>query len=163
MLTNQALVDLLDPVLTPMGLRVLSATWRASVLDLRLEHLDASAPSLDEIAGASKSISGVLDDAEGLHDSAFTLEVSSPGVERPLIRLAHFVWAIGRDIRFTSPEGVVEGRLARVIDDADPLIEVFVNSEVRTYSLRDVGDAKTIFEWGTKSSRNDGRRQIDGA
>ncbi|WP_298210507.1 hypothetical protein [Ferrimicrobium sp.] len=163
MLSSQALSDLLDPVIAPLDLRVLSATWHAQVLDLRLEHYDASAPSLDEIAEASKVVSAALDDAEGQGDGTYTLEVSSPGLERSLIRLAHFQWATGRDIRFTSTEGVVVGVLARVIDEHEPQIEVVVEDETRCYALREIDSAMTVFKWGTKKRNNDGRRQVDGA
>jgi ribosome maturation factor RimP len=163
MLNSQALTDLLDPVVAPMGLRVLSANWRAKVLDLRLEHFDASAPSLDEIAEASKAVSGALDDEPAIGEGEFTLEVSSPGLERPLIRLAHFEWALGRDVRFRGPDGVVKGRLLRVLDDVEPAIEVMVDAKTHTYALRDVSEAQTVFEWGSTNSQKDGRRQVDGA
>ncbi|MGC9155301.1 MAG: ribosome maturation factor RimP [Ferrimicrobium sp.] len=163
MLSSQTLIDLLDPVIAPLDLRVLSATWHGRVLDLRLEHYDASAPSLDEIAQASKTVSAVLDDAGGQGDGTYTLEVSSPGLERPLLRLTHFQWATGRDIQFTSTDGVVAGVLARVFDESEPRIEVIVEGESRLYALREIDQAMTVFQWGTKNKNNDGRRQVDGA
>lgn len=163
MLSGQAFIELLDPVVAPMDLQVLSATWRARVLDLRLEHFDASSPSLDEIAQASKLVSMALDDIEDLAEDSYTLEVSSPGLERPLVRLAHFRWAIGRTVRFTSSEGVVEGVLVRVVDETEPRIEVEVYGSSRSFSLREVDKATTLFQWGANSSKKDGRRQVGGA
>lgn len=163
MLSGQAFVELLDPVVAPMNLQVLSASWRARVLDLRLEHFDASAPSLDEIAEASKLISIALDEVDELSQNAYTLEVSSPGLERPLVRLAHFQWAVGRAVRFEANASVVEGVLVRVIDDTDPCIEVETDGHPQTYRLREVGQAMTVFQWGAKSTKNDERRHVGGA
>ncbi|WP_298349482.1 hypothetical protein, partial [Ferrimicrobium sp.] len=60
-------------------------------------------------------------------------------------------------------DGVVAGVLARVFDESEPRIEVIVEGESRLYALREIDQAMTVFQWGTKNKNNDGRRQVDGA
>jgi len=66
-------------------------------------------PNLDELTRVSRRLSELLD----LHDDAvhgpYTLEVSSPGVNRPLKRREHFARFIGKRVRIRTRE-TVEGR-----------------------------------------------------
>lgn len=71
---------------------------------------------LDQVAAVSRSISAALDGADPL-PGAYTLEVSSPGVSRPLVERRHFLRARGRIVRLTLTDGGVrEGRLFAVDD-----------------------------------------------
>lgn len=78
--------------------------------------------SLDDVALASQSISAVLDaDAEAdalLGSAAYVLEVSSPGVDRPLVQPRHWRRALGRLVRVrVEGAGELTGRVVGV--DAD--------------------------------------------
>lgn len=53
----------------------------------------------DELARASQQVSQVLDDADAMGSAAYTLEVSSPGVDRPLTEPRHWRRATGRLVR----------------------------------------------------------------
>jgi len=72
---------------------------------------------LDAVAEVSRSISTALDAVDALH-GAYTLEVSTPGTDRPLTEPRHFKRARGRVVRLVLADGgTVEGRL-RAVDDA---------------------------------------------
>jgi ribosome maturation factor RimP len=120
---EQALIELLQPVLAGDGLvveelRVVPAGKRKvlRVLVDRDPYIGPARPpeepieglSLDEVAEASRAVGTFLD---GLEESAdpmggtpYTLEVSSPGVERPLTLPRHFRRNVGRlvDLRTTA-------------------------------------------------------------
>jgi len=67
--------------------------------------------TVDDCARASRAI-GALLDQEDLLSCSFLLEVSSPGVERPLWEPRHYAQAVGRLIQFRlEPEGPRRGRL----------------------------------------------------
>jgi len=82
-------------------------------------------PNLDEVASLSRAISAQLDDYSGLGDSPFTLEVTSPGIDRPLTELRHWRKNLGRLVKIlTKEDKEISGRIAEVqsgkvrIDDA---------------------------------------------
>ncbi|MFC4556087.1 ribosome maturation factor RimP [Georgenia faecalis] len=70
----------------------------------------------DALAEVSRRISEVLDDVD-LLQGAYTLEVSTPGIDRPLTDPRHFRRATGRLVRCATPAGPRAGRL--VDTDAD--------------------------------------------
>jgi len=82
-------------------------------------------PNLDEVASLSRAISAQLDEYSGLGDSPFTLEVTSPGIDRPLTELRHWRKNLGRLVKIlTKEDKEISGRIAEVqsgkvrIDDA---------------------------------------------
>jgi ribosome maturation factor RimP len=69
--------------------------------------------NLDQVTVVTKAISALLDEAAFLDETAFTLEVSSPGVERPLTLPRHWRKNHDRLIKIVLTNGeVVEGRIA---------------------------------------------------
>jgi ribosome maturation factor RimP len=61
--------------------------------------------ALDEVAGASRALSRALDDADVEISGSYTLEVTSPGLERPLRLPRHWRRAYGRLVRLTTADG----------------------------------------------------------
>ena len=84
---------------------------------------DTSSPveplSLDEVADATRAVSDALDSSDVMGESAYTLEVSSPGLDRPLLTRDQFRRNVGRMLAVVPAEGhePVTGRLLAV--DAD--------------------------------------------
>lgn len=76
---------------------------------LRL-YLDKSGgPTMDELGRVSRGLSDLLDEHEDVIDGAYTLEVSSPGVNRPLRRPEHFERVVGKKIRVRTRD-MINGR-----------------------------------------------------
>ena len=76
--------------------------------------------TLSDCAAVSVDVSAILD-AEVTFDHAYTLEVSSPGLDRPLRHLADFVRFVGRRVKIVTSEPVdgqrfVSGRITAVDD-----------------------------------------------
>lgn len=74
--------------------------------------------TLTDCEMVSREVSAVLD-AEGLFEHAYTLEVSSPGLDRPLRHLEDFVRFVGRRVKIVTSEPLdgqrfVTGRIAEV-------------------------------------------------
>lgn len=81
-------------------------------------------PLLDDIAEATKAISVALDESDVTGPSAYTLEVSSRGVGRPLEQPAHWRRNVGRLVAVTTVTGESwTGRIGSVTDAA-ALVEV---------------------------------------
>jgi ribosome maturation factor RimP len=75
---------------------------------LRLYLDKEGGPNMDDISRVSRALSDVLD-SENAIDTAYTLEVSSPGINRPLRRPEHFVRFVGKRIRVRTRD-VIDGR-----------------------------------------------------
>ena len=104
-----------EVVTTPAGRRTL----------VRVVVDGAGGVSLDQVAEVSRAISATLDANDGVvGPSPYVLEVSSPGVDRPLTQPRHWRATVGRLVQVTVAErGQVEGRL-RAADDTGVVIEV---------------------------------------
>ena len=88
--------------------RVLLSGDRRAKLQVMVERLDGAAVTVDDCAAASREISAHLDVADPIR-SAFVLEVSSPGIDRPLTRLDDFDRFAGFEARLET-RMPIEGR-----------------------------------------------------
>jgi ribosome maturation factor RimP len=133
---EQALVDILRPVLADEGLVVeelrLLPSGRRRVLKLLVDrdpYAEEQPPdvpieglSLDEVAEVSRVVGDRLDGLDAHEDPLaglpYTLEVSSPGVDRPLTLPRHFRRNVGRLVDLRTSEGAtVRGRIASATPD----------------------------------------------
>jgi ribosome maturation factor RimP len=74
--------------------------------------------SLDDAAAVSRELSAALDSVAVMGDFPYTLEVSSPGVDRPLTDPRHWRRAVGRLVQVTATDsGVVTGRVVSADSD----------------------------------------------
>jgi ribosome maturation factor RimP len=78
---------------------------------LRLYLDKEGGPSVDELSRVSHGLSDLLDEHEDIVEGAYTLEVSSPGINRPLRRPEHFARFIGKKIRVRTRD-MINGRRA---------------------------------------------------
>jgi ribosome maturation factor RimP len=104
---------------------------------------------LDSIGQVSEQISRRLD-LEDFAPGPYALEVSSPGLERPLRRPEQFAAALGQQVlvKVRRPgEGSVplSGTLARADEQG---VTVATEDGERTVAYADVASARTVFEWG---------------
>ena len=76
-----------------------------------------SALNLDQVTVASKLVSELLDEATFMGETPFTLEVTSPGIDRPLTLPRHFAKNVTRLLKVVKTEGeVVTGRITSNTD-----------------------------------------------
>ena len=107
--------------------------------------------SLDAIARLARSISRALDEQD-LIPGRYTLEVSSPGLERPLRTPEHFRRAAGSEVRVKTQPGFegprrLTGILEGVADDGVDLRGT--DGEVCRIAYEQLASARTVFEWGS--------------
>ena len=97
---------IIAPSLEAMGyslVRTQIGAGRRPVLQIMAERLDGNPMTVDDCAEISRAVSALLD-VEDPIPGAFTLEVSSPGLDRPLTRRADYT-------RFAGQEAKVETRM----------------------------------------------------
>ena len=101
--------------------------------------------TMDDIADATREVSRALDETDVMGQQAYTLEVSSPGVDRPLTLPRHWRRNAGRLVKVTLTDGdPVTGRLTTSDDDGAVLD---VEGEERRVSYADVKRAKVEIEF----------------
>ena len=95
---------LIDPAVEALGYRVVRVRLTGGgrpVLQVMAERVDGSGITLDECAAISRAVSALIDVADPIA-SKYVLEVSSPGIDRPLVRAADFVRFAGREVRIET-------------------------------------------------------------
>ena len=121
----------------------LSKAGKRSVLRIAVDK--DGGVDMDDIAEATKAISEVLDDSDLMGNNAFTLEVSSPGVDRPLTLPRHWRRNATRLVTVDLVDGgSVTGRIVSSDDDAAVLE---VDGEQQTVGYGDVAKAKIQIEF----------------
>ncbi|MFI7614140.1 ribosome maturation factor RimP [Nonomuraea terrae] len=108
------LMKLLEPVVSAEGLDLedITVTQAGRRRILRVIVDRDGGVSLDDVADVSQAVSAALDDDDAMGQSAYTLEVSSPGVDRPLTEPRHWRRAAKRLVKAEMRDGtVMEGRI----------------------------------------------------
>jgi ribosome maturation factor RimP len=177
----ERLAGLLEPALTAMGMdldgvRITSAGRRRL---LRVTVDADGGVSLDDIEKASRELSAVLDTAAAMGEMPYTLEVSSPGVDRPLTEPRHWRRAAGRLVNVAvtrygpepgSPEpgrpepqadqpggpggsASVHGRVRQA--DARG-VTLDIDGDARQFSYAELGPGRIQIEFGRLDEPDDG-------
>ena len=92
---------IIEPALTDLGFEIVRISMgggRRKLLQVMLERLDGTNISLDDCADASRAISALLDVEDPIAGN-YILEVSSPGLNRPLVKLKDYVRFQGSNIQ----------------------------------------------------------------
>ena len=111
-----------------------------------------SSLNLDQVTEISREISELLDAAAFMGDSPFTLEVTSPGVDRPLTKERHFTKNIGRLMKVVKVDGaVITGRAVSAASDSVTLTVTEKKSEKEVLiQLADIKRATVEIEFNRK-------------
>ncbi len=118
--SREALLRLLDPVVATTGfdLEDVAVTPAGRRRLVRVVVDRDGGVSLDDVADVSRAVSDALDFADALGAAPYVLEVTSPGVDRPLTEQRHWRRARGRLVTAVLADGTsATGRVADV-DDA---------------------------------------------
>jgi len=149
-----------EPVLARLGLELVDAevvgSGRARTLRLVVDR--PGGVDLEALAQASAPVSAALEDAAAL-TGPYTLEVSSPGLERPLRRPADFSRFVGTTITLKSHEPVSGARRHRgLLLEADSEgVALDVDGERRHFPYEGIASARTVFEWGPPEKPKSGK------
>lgn len=149
--TDGPLQELLAPVVAASGLELDSVTRMRSdampLLRVVVEApIGADGIDSDTLADVSRAVSKALDAAD-LIDGEYLLEVSTPGAERELTKVGHWMRQIGRLVRIKlRAGGYVSGR---VIDAGETSAMIDVDGEATTIDYQDMRKARSRVDFGT--------------
>jgi len=139
-----------EPLVAEAGLDLFDLEHAGGVLRVAVDR--DGGVDIGAIAALTRSISRALDEDDPI-SGRYTLEVSSPGLERALRTPAHFAWAVGHDVTiktvatFDGPRRLA-GVLQRATDDHVDLAVGGPGADVVTLGYGDIDKARTVFDWG---------------
>ncbi|MSO16603.1 MAG: ribosome maturation factor RimP [Candidatus Planktophila sp.] len=113
-----------------------------------------SSLNMDQVTAISRAISELLDEAVFMGEAPFTLEVTSPGVDRPLTKPRHFAKNVDRLLKVVGNDGeVVTGRISGNTE-SDLTLSVTGKKEVKevVIALSDIKRATVEIEFNRKES-----------
>ena len=138
--TSDKIVALINPVIEDMGYELLGVEYVASGKHsiLRLYIDSEQGIGVDDCEAVSRQVSAIMD-VEDPIAGQYSLEVSSPGIERPLFTLAHYQRFLGHDIslrlfrpiegrrKFTGSIGSISevNKTIELVTELGPVIIVF--------------------------------------
>ena len=103
------LQDIIEPVVTELGyelVRVLLVGGQTNpTLQVMIDNLDQTDITIEDCTKVSHALSDMLDEKDPI-ENKYSLEVSSPGIDRPLTKLEHFKRYVGYDVRLETEEKV---------------------------------------------------------
>lgn len=93
--------------------------------------------SLDQVTSATKAIGEIVESIQSLGETPFTLEVTSPGLDRPLTKVRHWQKNINRLVKVVLLDGSeVKGRINEVNEASSVVGEIKVNySDIKRATL----------------------------
>jgi ribosome maturation factor RimP len=152
--SRQRVRDALQPVVAAAGYDLedvsITVAGRRSVVRAIVDR--DGGVDLDAVADVSRAVSEALDSADLMGMTPYVLEVSSPGVDRPLTEPRHWRRAEGRLVRVAvSDGGQVTGRVAGADDDE---VTLDVDGQERAVAYADLGPGHVQVEF----AREDGQR-----
>ena len=162
--------DLVLPLLDDRHLDLYDVEMQGPVLRVVADSPKGSAAGLDldVLADTTRAVSRALDEADPIA-GRYTLEVTSPGLERTLRRPEHFVRAVGETVKVRTLSGLsderrVEGQLVGA-DTAGITVRTGVADDGTPQERRlvygDIERARTVFEWGPSGPPSGGKRKRD--
>lgn len=139
----------LEPIVTGAGFELdaldVRATGRRHTVKVVVDSRDDEGVSLDDIARLSRSASAELDQHEHLIGGSYTLEVTSPGVDRPLTRPRHWRRARLRLVEVRLVDGTTfTGRVGGAGEES---VELLVDGALREVRYADVAKALVQVEF----------------
>lgn len=138
--------DLIGPPLRQAGLEVFDVEHAHGVLRVTVDR--RGGVDLDALSDATRLVSTLLDahdTGDGVLPGPYLLEVSSPGIERPLRRPDHFRGAVGQTVAVKTRPGTPGDRRAEGVLEAADDEGVVVAGRAIAYA--DIDKARTRFVW----------------
>ncbi len=139
------ILELVSHSIENMGYEVvrvrMQGSGASSALQIMIDRLDGKTITVDDCEKVSKHVSAVLDVADPIAD-AYNLEISSPGVDRPLTRKKDFIKFAGLEVKLESRDKIdgqakFRGKLIGVEDET-------VLLDLNIIDMTDPGTAKQV-------------------
>jgi ribosome maturation factor RimP len=157
---------LVRPILDDLHLDLYDVEYAGGVLRLTADKPGVDQRvTLDELALLTRLVNRELDHHEGVVPGNYSVEVTSPGLERNLRTPVHFAGAIGEQVQVRlAPHAGDERRLqGTLVASDDDNITIEIEGERRVVAQRSIERARTMFVWGPapKPGKGPGKKAAD--
>lgn len=107
---EEKVADIIEPSLNGMGFDLVRVNYQSGTLQIMAERREEGTLTVEDCATISNTVSALLDVADPIK-SRYMLEVSSPGINRPLVRLSDYERFSGKHAKIELSEPVhADGR-----------------------------------------------------
>ena len=144
------LADIIEPIVEGLGydtVRILTVGETNPVIQIMIEHKDYNKEiTVDDCATVSRALSATLDEKDPI-ENKYVLEVSSPGIDRPLTKVEHFKRYLGYLIKVETIEAVEKRkRFKGTIEEVSSNDEIVLKMEDVRYTIayENISKAKII-------------------
>ena len=147
---------MVEPVVQTAGMELVELTFRreggGKILRVTVDRDESL--DLDTISEISRKISRRLD-AEGFDPGPYSLEVSTPGLERPLRRPEDFAKRVGEKVKVKTSEAVggTHVHVGTLVEADDIGVTVATEAGEHRLPFGEIAAARTVFEWGPQQRR----------
>ncbi|NVK19861.1 MAG: ribosome maturation factor RimP [Methylocystaceae bacterium] len=144
----QRIEEIIAPTLTELGyviVRLQMQGDRRPTLQIMAERADRKTMDVEDCAKISRAVSPLLDVDDPI-DEAYSLEVSSPGVDRPLVRAEDFDRFAGFEAK-VEMSYLIEGRkrfTGRLVGLVDGNVQILVDGVAQDLPFEDIVKAKLV-------------------
>ena len=147
---EERILEIIQDPMTDMGFNVVRVRFSGSsdrkILEILLEKLDETNITIEECAKTNRQI-GALLDVEDVISSKYNLEVSSAGLERPLVRKEDYTKYKDREVQIKlskAHEGQkkFQGKLEGI--DEEEMVSLKVGGDILKFELSNIKDSKLV-------------------
>lgn len=159
------LEGLVGPVVEAAGLELVDVALQReqSRRILRVTVDQEGGVDLETVSEVSERISRRLD-LEGFDPGPYSLEVTSPGVERPLREPRDFSRHVGERVKVKTARPVEGSRSlsGRLVEAGPDQVRIATEAGERAVSYQDIASARTVVDWEEEMARKAGVRAREG-
>ncbi len=147
--SQHPLQNMLEPDITKLGyelVRIITIGQKNPTLQIMIDRLDNNNITVDDCAKVSRKVSEILDEKDPI-EGQYSLEVSSPGLDRPLTKIEHFQRFVGYEAKIeTTIEIEGRKRFKGTLGDTESngLVHIEMNNTQYTIPFADINKAKLI-------------------
>jgi len=145
---EDVMIPVIEPLLAQFDLELIDFDRSPQIIRITVDQ--EGGVDLDTIAKATRAISERFDELD-IGIGRYTLEISSPGVERRLRTAAHFKRSIGEAItvKLSADSDIrrVDGLLSAATDEE--IVVIPESGEPVTIAISMIDKARTVFNWGS--------------
>ena len=150
MASREDLFGQIEPIVNKSGYFledvIIKSAGKNSIVQILLDK--DSGINLDEVAEVSNKISIILDEKNLMGNKPYTLDVGSPGIDRPLTQLRHWHKNMGRLVKINFGSNEKIGRIEKVEENE---ITLNIKGKSQVFNLSQIDKAIIQIEFNQKS------------
>lgn len=148
---NKDLCNLLEPGVRALGFEIVTVelTGQGPSTVLRVYIDGPNGVTVNDCARVSDQVSAILD-VEDPIPNKFTLEVSSPGLDRPLCKASHFEAVLGQRIKLQTVVDILGRRrfAGRLTGVTDQIVRLDIDGQIHEVPIDNISKARLVPDYG---------------